>query len=88
MSHYQHNRLFDQPIFLSEEEMKDPYTVILEFFSDYRLGEIREINHNMVHVCLTSGSPPYQDASERDRLLEYRGREEKVLEAIRYRFHQ
>ena len=82
MSHFQqHQEFYDKPIRLSEEEIKDPLKVIDEFFSDYNLSEIREINHDVDRVCLSSDAPPFHDPEERDLLISYRESEEKVLEA-------
>jgi hypothetical protein len=82
MSHFQqHSDFYDKPIFLSEEEKKAPLSVFEDFFTDYKLNEIREIHQHTVHVCLTSDSPPFHNVCERDRLLHYRETVEKVLEA-------
>jgi hypothetical protein len=82
MSHFQqHQEFFDKPIRLSEDEENDPIKVIEEFFTDYRLSEIREINEETNRVCLTSDIPPFQDPEERDRLISFREREEKLIEA-------
>jgi hypothetical protein len=82
MSHFhQHQEFYDKPIRLSAEEKNDPLKVIDEFFTDYNLSEIREINHDVDRVCLSSDTPPFQDPEERDLLISYRESEEKVLEA-------
>jgi hypothetical protein len=82
MSHFQqHHGFYDKPIRLSEEEKKDPLKVIDEFFTDYNLSEIREINHDVDRVCLSSDAPPFHDPEEQDLLISYRESEEKVLEA-------
>ena len=88
MSHFkQHQEFFDKPIRLSEDEEKEPIKVLEEFFTDYRLSEIREINQQTNRVCLTSDIPPFQDPEERDRLLSYREREEKLIEAAAILLH-
>jgi hypothetical protein len=82
MSHFQqHPKFFNKPIKLTEEEMKNPIRVIIDFFTDYNLSEVREINHNIDRVCLTSDAPPFDDSEERDNLLVFRESEEKVMEA-------
>ena len=58
-----------------------PIKVIIDFFTDYYLSEVREINQNIDHICLTSDAPPFDDPEERDNLLSYRESEEKVIEA-------
>lgn len=82
MSHFQqHPAFFNKPIILTEEERKNPIRVIIDFFTDYNLSEVREIHQNIDHVCLTSNVPPFDDPEERDSLLSFRESEEKVMEA-------
>ena len=82
MSHFQqHPAFFNKPIKLTEEEKKTPMRVIIDFFTDYNLSEVREIHQNIDHICLTSGAPPFDDPEERDNLLSFRESEEKVMEA-------
>ena len=77
----QHPKFFNNPIRLTEEEKMAPIKVIIDFFTDYNLSEVREINQNIDHICLTSDAPPFDDPEERDNLLSYRESEEKVIEA-------
>lgn len=82
MSHFQqHPAFFNKPIRLTEAEKRDPMSVIVDFFTDYNMSEVREIHQNMDHICLTSDAPPFDDPEERDSLLSFRESEEKVLEA-------
>jgi hypothetical protein len=82
MSHFQqHPAFFNKPIKLTEEEKKDPMSVIIDFFTDYNLSEVREIHQNIDHICLTSDVAPFDDPEERDNLLSFRDSEEKVMEA-------
>jgi len=82
MSHFQqHPAFFNKPIKLTEDEKKDPMRVIIDFFTDYNLSEVREIHQNIDHICLTSDTPPFDDPEERDHLLSFRESEEKVMEA-------
>ena len=82
MSHFQqHPAFFNKPIRLTEEEKKNPMSVIIYFFTDYNLSEVREIHQNIDHSCLTSDVPPFDNPEERDSLLSFRESEEKVMEA-------
>jgi hypothetical protein len=82
MSHFQKNKEFyDKPIRLSEGEKKDPFIVLDEFFTDYNLSEIREINQQADQACLTTDTPPFDDPDKRNQVIYYRESEEKVLEA-------
>jgi hypothetical protein len=67
MSHFQKNKEFyDKPIRLSEGEKKDPFIVLDEFFTDYNLSEIREINQQADQACLTTDTPPFDDPDKRN----------------------
>jgi hypothetical protein len=82
MFHFQrHPKFFNKPIRLTEEEINNPISVIIDFFTDYNLSEVREIHQNIDHTCLTSDTPPFDDSEERDSLFSFRESEEKVLEA-------
>jgi len=82
MSHFQgHQEFYDKAIYLSEQEQKDPTSVIDAFFTDYKLSEIRQLNHDMDEICLTTDKAPFDDPIQRDFLIAYRWSEEKVLEA-------
>jgi hypothetical protein len=82
MSHFQQlNKFYERPLLLSEEETKDPISVIKRFFEDYSLGEVRQIHKQIDHACLASDFPPFDNAEDRDSLLCYREGAEKVLEA-------
>lgn len=82
MAHFQkHPAFFNKPIILTDEEKNDPMSVIIDFFTDYNLSEVREIHQNIDHVCLTSNAPPFDDPEERNNLLSFRESEEKVMEA-------
>jgi hypothetical protein len=76
-----HRETFNNPILLSKEEMTEPLSVIANFFDDYSLSEIRAFNQEMDLVCLTSDSHPFDNGRERDRLLDFRQNELRLLEA-------
>jgi hypothetical protein len=82
MSQYlNHPEFFNKPIRLTQDETNNPLGVVSRFFDDYSLGEIRAHNQQMDYVCLSTDSPPFQEPTERDRLLCYRNDEERALEA-------
>jgi hypothetical protein len=82
MSHFQqHKDFYDKPIHLFDWEKKDPLAVLDQFFTDYSLSEIREMNQQADHICLSTDTYPYNDPEERDRLLAYRKSEERLVEA-------
>ena len=82
MLYYQlHPEIFDLPILLTEQEKETPLRVIEEFFEDYKMSEIRDLHQRVHHICLTEDAPPFDEGSERDRLIVFRERIEKLLEA-------
>jgi len=82
MSHFKLKKeIFNRPIRLTEQDEKDPVLTFDEFFTNYSLSEIRQINQDMDQACLTSDTPPFHEPEERAALLNYREYEEKVLEA-------
>jgi len=82
MSHFQRKKeIFNKPLRLTEEEEANPILAIDEFFQKYNLSEVRQLNQQMDQVCLSTDSPPYEDADERAVLLSYREDEETVMEA-------
>lgn len=75
-----HPEFYNQPILLTEEEKKDPSTVIKQFFEDVKLVEVRIRLHNLLEVALTRTNTIYDDASERDAVLYFVEQLEYVIE--------
>jgi hypothetical protein len=63
--------LFDKPILLTEEEKKAPLKVLENFFSDYRLSELRRIQEEIQEACLTTDEPPFGESEGRANFLWY-----------------
>ncbi len=85
MSHFQqHREFYDKPIWLSKEEEKDPMKVIKDFFDDYRLSELRDIQDQIQKVCLTSDEGTFSLAESRSNLLCYNDKLIRLLEAAAY----
>lgn len=84
MSHFlTHSTFYNGTIFLSEKEQKDPYRVLRQFTSDYKLAELRQILYDISHACVTSDTDLYAESAEaRADLLFYCSRIEVVCEAI------
>lgn len=76
-----HPEFYNQPILLTEEEKKDPSTVIKQFFDDVKLVEVRIHLHNLLEVALTRPNTIYDDPSERDEVLCFVKEFEKLVEA-------
>ena len=83
MSHFiKHAHFFDQPVWLTKQEIKNPYTVLERFKDDFRLSELRKHLYEMVETCMTSDSPYFDDPDERGILLLLQVRLEMLLEAV------
>lgn len=76
-----HPEFYNQPILLTEEETKDPSSVIKQFFEDIKLIEVRIQLHNLLEAALTRPNTIYDDASERDTVVCFVKQLEKVIDA-------
>jgi len=76
-----HPEFFNRPILLSDGEKADPRRVLEGFTEDYNLCEIREIIENIIAVCLTSDSPPFDKGTERANLRLFCKNTLRVFEA-------
>jgi hypothetical protein len=85
MSHYKdHPQVYDQLICLSEKEKQAPVEVLRDFFDDYRLSELRDIQDQILKVCLTSEEGAFTKAEARATLLSYNEKLIRLLEAASY----
>ena len=73
--------LFDNILFLKEEERQNPLGVIEQFFNDYRLHECRHTLWAMVQTCLTTDNAEFSDPEERGNLIHQYKDLERLLEA-------
>jgi hypothetical protein len=64
-------RLSDQILQLSTDEIKDPYSVLTELFIDHKFHEIREFLGDVAETCLTTDRHPFSDAEVRSDCLHY-----------------
>ncbi|HTI07424.1 MAG TPA: hypothetical protein VL832_02675 [Puia sp.] len=78
---FEQAELFDQVLRLEEKERQEPFLVIEQFFSDYRLHECRHILWSMVEACLTSDYSDFSEPEERADLLLRYDHLEKLVEA-------
>jgi hypothetical protein len=79
-----HPQVYDQLICLSEKEKKAPKEVVKDFFTDYRLSELRDIQDQILRVCLTSDEGTFARAEARSNLLSYNDKLILLLEAASY----
>ncbi|MES1161103.1 MAG: hypothetical protein ABUM51_10125 [Bacteroidota bacterium] len=78
---FEQAELFDQVLRLEQKERREPFVVIEQFFSDYRLHECRHILWSMVESCLTSDHSDFSEPEERADLLLRYDHLEKLVEA-------
>jgi hypothetical protein len=76
-----HTAIYDQLISLSEREKQAPIEVIKDFFADYRLSEVREIQDQIQKVCLTADDAVYNQPEARSNLIFYNEKLIRLLEA-------
>jgi hypothetical protein len=74
--------IYDQVICLSEAARRDPMPTIRDFFAEYRLGQLREIQDRIEKTCLTAEGPVFNNAEARSALLRYNDKLIGLLEAV------
>ncbi len=79
---YSQNRTFyNQPIFLSKEQKINPYGVLVRFFQDYQLIDLRAHLSEVSKTCLISDDPRFDDGLKRSDLMYCQQQIEMLLEA-------
>jgi hypothetical protein len=79
-----HPEIYDKAICLSDEEKRAPMEVVKDFLGDYRLSELRDIQDQILKVCLTSDAGAFTKAEARSNLLSYNDNLIRLLEAASY----
>jgi len=65
----------------SAKEMANPYEVLIIFFGDTNLNEIRALFDKIIETCLTTDDGPFSKGEERGNLLCMRRKIEQDLGA-------
>jgi hypothetical protein len=79
-----HPEIYDQLICLSEKDKQAPMEVMKDFFADWRLGELRDIQDQIQRVCLTSDKGAFTQPEARSNLLYYNDKLIRLLEVAFY----
>jgi hypothetical protein len=79
-----HPDIYDQLICLSEKDKQAPMQVVKDFFADYRLWELRDIQDQILKVCLASAEGAFTKPESRSNLLSYNDKLIRLLEAASY----
>ena len=83
MSHFLlHAHFFDQPVWLTDQEQKDPYETLRRFTQDYTLSELRNHLYEMVDACITTDNPHFDYPEQRANLSLFQVRTEMIFEAV------
>ena len=83
MSHFlYHSAFFDQPVWLTDKQQANPYAVLQDFSTDYRLSELRHLLYKIVEACLTTDNTHFNNPEQRADLLLLQVRIEMLLEAV------
>ncbi len=72
---------YNEPLRLNEKELENPILVILSFYADNSMSDIREFLYALLHSGLTTDSGPFKNAEGRDRLLILHWSLERLVEA-------
>ena len=82
MSHYlNHPDFYNKPVCLSEGQILDPIQVLRDFFTDYNLSELRQINEDIKEHCLTTDRITFLESEHRENHLLYHQKLIELLEA-------
>ena len=83
MSHFlRHAHFFDQPVWLTKQEIKNPYEVLDRFQADFSLSELRQHLYEMIDASLTTDNSHFDDPDQRGVILLLQVRLEMLLEAV------
>jgi len=72
---------YNQPIRLTEEQMKEPMTVIQEFFRNFHLIDVRQKLWNWFETAITTEDGLFDEAMERSGLVHFYNQLEELAEA-------
>jgi hypothetical protein len=73
----------DEPYWLTEAEKENPSRVLLEFFCNNSLYEIRRHLSQVLEVCATTENKPFKEPEDRARLFILHRGLEKLAEACK-----
>jgi hypothetical protein len=76
------HELDNQPLHLSDEEIKQPYKVLEDFCGDFNLGEIRKLLFEGLQVSVAGENDMYRVLQKRIRAFDWYMRAQIVLEAV------
>jgi len=68
-------------LYLSKDEALNPSDVIASFFCDHSLQDIRDHFCAVSETCLTTDTPPWNKAINREEVLLYHAKILRVIEA-------
>lgn len=71
----------NQPLLLTDDEIEEPYTVLVEFFEDMKLAEIRQDLANQLETCLTTDNAFFAAPWQRADLIHRHHRLIQLIEA-------
>lgn len=73
--------IYNSPVRLTEDEQATPNEVILRYFEDYSLSEVRHYLWLMMEICLTTGGEQFAEPEDRANQLNFFYRIEGLIEA-------
>lgn len=82
MQHFNtHHHWENRPLRLSEEERRNPYGVLEDFFSNFHLQDVREMLWEWLVAALSSESGNYESGHARSNLIYVYEKLELLIEA-------
>ncbi len=81
MKAYKRTQWYNQPIRLSEKQMKDPGRILEEFFTWYHLDDIRQILWEWMQVAMVTDNDVFESGRDRNNLLFFYRNIEILVEA-------
>lgn len=81
MKTYKRTQWYNQPIRLTEKQVKDPDSVLKEFFTWYHLDDLRQLLWEWMQVAITTENDVYETSRDRSNLLFFYRNMETLIEA-------
>lgn len=79
---YDNSECFKHPVWLNAEQMNNPHDVLLEFFKDYPLIEVRSELDNLKKVVVY-GDETYENGREKGNAIYFLEKVEVLVEAAK-----
>jgi hypothetical protein len=76
-----HKAFYNEPVHLTSDQMKYPFSVLQSFFTAYHLSEIRQLLSESLEMSLTANGSYFQEPGDRETLMVFHNHLLELLEA-------